>query len=350
LHVESPIYRDDARYIFSDWIELSSTYNPLTINLNGDMNITAQFIARYCLDLTVATEPSGTGGITSLEPGSHEEVPGSSVYVSATPYQGFIFSCWMLDGIFIEFDNPICVTMDCNHQLEAFFTQILNLTITVHSIPSGSGSTTNPPPGTYTYQYGNIVGAYAIADGTYFSHWELDGQIIYPDNPIIFAMNSNHNLSAHFIPPPTGGGDSCPALLAWNYTGLVNYGVIDIHNPTGQDVVREVSVLKQDLAVEGYVARLRLIEGWPTLNFSESVIDQVKLYAVDNYGNRHLCPLFNATHSQLGNVLLRLLFSDNWKAQTLLLDTVDLKFLVPYPQNLIQNYVFVIEGCNQYKQ
>jgi hypothetical protein len=144
-----------------------------------------------------------------------------------------------------------------------------------------------------------------------------------------------------------GGSDLCPTLFVWNGTGYVDYGVINIHNPTGEDVIREVPIQAEDVSISNYKAVFRLREGWPGLNYSESVIDQVKLYAVDNNGNRHLCPLISAVHSRLGNVLPQLLLSDDYKAQMLLLETIDLKFVAPY-QN-VQSYVFVIEGCNQLK-
>lgn len=145
-----------------------------------------------------------------------------------------------------------------------------------------------------------------------------------------------------------GGGDGCPTLFVWNGSGYVDYGVINIHNPSGEDVVREVPVRVEDVGVNGHRAKFRLREGWPGLNFSESVIDQVKLYAIDNNGNHYLCPLISAKHSRLGNVLPQLLFSDEWKVQTLLLETVDLTFIVPC-QN-IQSFTFTIEGCNRFKQ
>jgi len=145
--------------------------------------------------------------------------------------------------------------------------------------------------------------------------------------------------------PPSGGG--CPTLFVWNGNNYVDYGVIDIHNPSGEDLVKEVPIQVQDLAVCNGLAKLRLREGWPGLNFSESFIDQVKLYAIDNNGNRHLCPLSSAQHNLRGNVLLPLLMSDNYKLQLLLLETVDLKFMM-----LCQNtkgFTFLIEGCSLYK-
>lgn len=144
-----------------------------------------------------------------------------------------------------------------------------------------------------------------------------------------------------------GGGGGCPTLFVWNGTAYVDYGVINIHNPIREDVIREVPVKAEDVSISNYKAKFRLREGWPGLNRSESVIDQVKLYAVDSQGNRHLCPLISAEHSRLGNVLPQLLLSDDYRAQMLLLETVDLTFVVLW-QN-IQGFTFVIEGCNYYK-
>lgn len=106
-------------------------------------------------------------------------------------------------------------------------------------------------------------------------------------------------------------------------------------------------VQAEDVGISSYKATFRLREGWLGLNYSESVIDQVKLYAVDKHGNRYLCPLISAEHSTLENVLPQLLASDDYKAQTLLLETIDLTVIAPY-QN-VQSFTFVIEGCNMYK-
>jgi hypothetical protein len=163
----------------------------------------------------------------------------------------------------------------------------------------------------------------------------------------IYGVSSSGVYSFH-IYWGAGGDDPCPTLFVYNGTGYVDYGVINIHNPTGEDAVREVSVSREDVAIVNHQAYLRLREGWPGLNFSESVIDQVKLCAVV-CGNRLPCPLIYANHSRLGNVLPSLLFSDDRKAQILLLETIDLRFLMPYPITWVQSYVFVIEGCNQLK-
>jgi hypothetical protein len=219
------------------------------------------------------------------------------------------------------------------------------------SISVSSGGTTNPAPGTYTYDYGSSVTVTATANTYYaFDYWILDGATI-DYNPITVTMDSNHNLKAYFKYGGGGDGppvwDPCPTLFVWNGNDYVDYGVINIHNPTGEDVVREVPVLAKDVHINNHKATFRLREGWEGLNRSESVIDQVKLYAVDNDGNSYLCPLISAEHSRLGNVLPQLLLSDDVRAQILLLETVDLEFIVPH-QNP-QGFTFVIEGCNLYK-
>jgi hypothetical protein len=165
----------------------------------------------------------------------------------------------------------------------------------------------------------------------------------YQGLPCIIWSNLNRLRLAYV--GQLGGG--CPTLFTWNGHNYVDYGVINIHNPTGEDVVREVSVETRDLDTVDRHASIRLREGWPELTFSESFVDQVKLYAVSSDGTQRLCPLTYAWHSRLGNVRPQLLLSDDRKAESFLLETIDLTFSVPYRK--IRSFLFVIEGCNPYK-
>jgi len=128
----------------------------------------------------------------------------------------------------------------------------------------------------------------------------------------------------------------------------VKLGIIGIH--ADNDVTKEVFIITQSVNVDNHKAKYLLREGWEGLNYSLSHIDQVKLYAVDSYGNRHLCPLINAKHAKLGNVLPQLLLSDNVRCDLNLLETISLEFLVPYQTDEIQDFIFVIEGYNAFKQ
>lgn len=206
----------------------------------------------------------------------------------------------------------------------------------------GIGGITDPVPGTYPYPYPGMkvkVTASATWADYPFLYWTLDGVKKY-DNPITVAMDSDHTLTAHF---KSDGNDGCPTLFAWNGTDYVDLGVIDIH--AEEDVVRETFVGTEHVALSNHKANFRLREGWTGLSYSHSEIDQVKLYAVVD-GERRLCPLPNATHSEQGNVLLQLLLGDDYKADIYLLETIDVQFAVPYQTYEIQSYIFIIEGRN----
>ncbi len=211
------------------------------------------------------------------------------------------------------------------------------------------GGYTDPSAGGHEYDAGTVVVANAIPNSGYrFGLWYDDEGWTTYTNPYYQLMDRDHTLRAYFeIEGGGGGGDGCPKLYTWNGVDYVDYGVIDIHNPSGQDIVKEVLISKQDLAVEGFFkAKLRLQEGWEGLNYSHSEIDQVKLYAV--FGReRFSCPLTNATYINQYNVWVYLIASDDNKCDIYLLETIDLEFSVPYKN--IQSFTFTIEGCNQYK-
>ncbi|MDH5771272.1 MAG: hypothetical protein OEZ25_08300, partial [Candidatus Bathyarchaeota archaeon] len=177
-----------------------------------------------------------------------------------------------------------------------------------------------------------------------FKYWE-DGYTYYQRTIDVFE---DVLLKAYYKKESSSGGDGpCPTLFVWSGSGYVDYGAIDIHNPTGEDVMREVPIQAEDVGISRYRVMFRLREGWLGLSYSESVIDQVKLYAVDKDGNYRLCPLIKAEHSTLGKVLPQLLLSDDYRVQMLLLETTDLTFIMPY-QN-VESFTFIIEGCNMIK-
>ena len=67
--------------------------------------------------LTISAE---SGGTTSPLPGTYEYFAGASETVTADADSGYIFTYWLLDGA-KNYDNPIGVTMDSDHTLEAHF-------------------------------------------------------------------------------------------------------------------------------------------------------------------------------------------------------------------------------------
>jgi len=148
----------------------------------------------------------------------------------------------------------------------------------------------------------------------------------------------------------SGGGGGCPFLYVWNGGEYHCEGLLDIHDPSGADVTTQLTLASNSQATQG-VYKFQLIEHSQTI----SHIDQVKLYAILKDGRTIQLPLIYAWHSDKGFVLLPLLFSDDWKVDTLGADhnngisqSIELRFLA-LPRNIeVQAFVFQIEGNNPY--
>jgi PKD repeat protein len=93
------------------------------------------------------------------------------------------------------------------------------------TIIATAGGTTDPIPGTYSYDEGTNVQVTAIPDANYdFVYWELDGAYNGTGNPTTVLMNENHTLKAIFAIvtytltiTTTTGGTTIPAAGAYTY-------------------------------------------------------------------------------------------------------------------------------------
>lgn len=312
---------------------------------------------------TLLSISASSGGTTDPAPGTYTYDYGESVTVTASAYSHYYFDHWVLDGVGCGSDPTITVTMDSDHNLKAYFTFYNNAPDT----PSLTGPTSGYVGWSYTYKAcatdpdGDSVkytfywdddtatstGYYGSGVEVSRSHsWSSTGTYIVAvmATDVYGRWKCSSSLTVAIYSVPGG----CPTLLVWNGSDYVDYGVIDIHD-VENDVVREVHVQAEDVSVAGHKVKFTLREGWEGLNYSHSLIDQVKLYAVDSEGNRYLCPLMKAEHSEQGKVLLKLLFSDDYRIDTYLMDTIDLAFKVPYPAETIENFTFIIEGHNPWK-
>jgi len=111
----------DTDYRFSGWTgdvpEGHENDNPVTITIDGDKSITANFIRQYTLTII-----AGTGGTTDPAPGSYDYDSGTLVSVTATASSGYQFSSWSGDASGTT--NPITVTMDSDKSITANFKAI----------------------------------------------------------------------------------------------------------------------------------------------------------------------------------------------------------------------------------
>jgi hypothetical protein len=106
------------------------------------------------------------------------------------PSAGYRFGSWSGDAAGAA--NPVSVTMDANKTVTANFLRQYTLTIT-----AGEGGTTNPVPGTYTYDAGAAVSVQAVPAAAYrLDIWTGDAS--GSANPVAVAMSGNKAIQANF--------------------------------------------------------------------------------------------------------------------------------------------------------
>lgn len=109
------------------WIDCGSYLSPFNY-----IAVTAEdpnYIYSISLD-SVRVEPptyhtltisSGSGGSTTPSPGAYQYAEGTPVSVTANPDSGYVLDYWLLDGNNAGTQNPITVTMNSDHNLQANF-------------------------------------------------------------------------------------------------------------------------------------------------------------------------------------------------------------------------------------
>ncbi|MFX0208655.1 MAG: CFI-box-CTERM domain-containing protein, partial [Candidatus Hodarchaeota archaeon] len=190
----------EPNYRFSGWTgDVPSGHendNPITITMDSDKSVTANFIRQYMLNVSV-----GTGGTTEPAAGTYIYDTGTEVTITATPDTNYRFSGWTGDvPSGHENDNPIIITTDSDKTITANFIRQYTLTIT-----AGTGGTTNPSPGTHNYDVGAQVSVRAIANSGYrFTGWSGDAS--GTTNPVTINIDSNKSVKANFSRTATGDG------------------------------------------------------------------------------------------------------------------------------------------------
>ncbi len=108
----------DTGYRFKNWTgDVPSGHemdNPLTITMDSDKSITANFIRQYTLTIS-----AGTGGTTEPSPGTYTHDSGTQVSIKATANSGYQFTGW--SGSATGSTNPLTITIDANKSITANF-------------------------------------------------------------------------------------------------------------------------------------------------------------------------------------------------------------------------------------
>ncbi|HUU06649.1 MAG TPA: hypothetical protein VMZ49_12325, partial [Patescibacteria group bacterium] len=171
---------------FDSWSgDASGTSSPVTVLMNGNKTVTANFVRQYTLTIV-----AGDGGTTDPLPGTYTYDTGTVVNILATASASYRFGNWSGDASGSA--NPVHVVMDRNKNLTANFVRGYTLTIV-----AGAGGTTMPAPGTYTYDIGASVSIQALP----FAGYELfawSGNASGFVNPVTVVMNGNMIVQANF--------------------------------------------------------------------------------------------------------------------------------------------------------
>jgi len=97
--------------------DITGSTNPITITMNSDKSVTANFVVTYTLSTSVS--PSGGGSVTK-SPNKSSYNYNESVQLTANASSGYTFSNW--SGYASGSSNPTTINMTTNKSVTANFT------------------------------------------------------------------------------------------------------------------------------------------------------------------------------------------------------------------------------------
>jgi len=176
-------------YMFDAWYgDAVGTQTPVTITMDGDKTVTANFILQYVLTRQVS--PAGSGNIYVNTEGPYQR--NAVVSLTAVPAAGYAFDHWG-GPVTSTTKNPTSVTMASNITVTAYFRVNTQYSLTLTRY--GSGTVTATPTGPYAP--GTQVTLRATpAAGYVFKGW--GGDATGTVNPLTVTMNANKTISATF--------------------------------------------------------------------------------------------------------------------------------------------------------
>lgn len=172
-------------YKFVNWTagETNYTENPLTLTVNSDLTVTANFEALPAYTITATVNNETMGSVTGA--GTYYE--GETVTLKATANTGHAFVDWSNGAI----DATLTFAATKDSTVQANF-KVLSYTVALTTNDETKGSVT----GAGTYNYGTQVELAATpADGYELLYWSDRSK----ENPRTITVDGNEALSAYFI-------------------------------------------------------------------------------------------------------------------------------------------------------
>jgi uncharacterized repeat protein (TIGR02543 family) len=178
---------------FATWgQDLSGSTNPVSITLNGNKAVTANFAPiEYPLDLQVI----GQGTVTK-SPDKATYHFGDLVQLTETPTAGWLFAGFTGDAT--SSGAQVTVAIDENPTVTASFTQE-EYSLTVTSNPSAGGPVARSNPGPYHLNDQVTLTPQAVF-GYHFTEWT--GDLTGTTTPATITITGNMIVTANFDPNP----------------------------------------------------------------------------------------------------------------------------------------------------
>ncbi|MEX0904451.1 MAG: hypothetical protein WD604_15385 [Balneolaceae bacterium] len=186
-------------YLFKNWTgDIESSNNPLTIKVDHDYEITANFELKT-YQLLINTEGDGSVSEEILEEKSKDYEHGTIVELTANPAAGYKFVEWL--GDITGSENPAQITVDEPKEVTAVFEK-KKYELTVNTEGEGAVSEEIIQQKTTDYEYGTVVELTANPDdGWQFVEWQ--GAISGSENPFQLTVDESKEVTAVFEEKPT---------------------------------------------------------------------------------------------------------------------------------------------------
>lgn len=115
-----PLKRGTSEYIYP--IDCDAEVMSVNQHMNEAME-SKQLCEQCCnhYELTIEQPNPSWRGIINPPPGEYTEQAGTALTVIGVPSKDYVLDHWMLDGVNMGRSNPIIVTLDQDHTLQAIF-------------------------------------------------------------------------------------------------------------------------------------------------------------------------------------------------------------------------------------
>lgn len=198
-------------YHFVSWVENGvtlATTEEMTVVINGDRNITANFALNEYI-INAYGNPVQGGTVSGQGTYQHGE---QVVLEAVCTNPLYTFTNWTENGHIVSTEPVYAFTAEANRTLVGNFGMASSVFITTECDPENAGILT----GSGTYDIGETATLKATPTSAYtFTGWELDGVTVCTNESYSFTVTGNQTYVAHFtiktinitaIPSPTTGG------------------------------------------------------------------------------------------------------------------------------------------------